>query len=143
MGCFFVGGLEEIRTPDPRNANAMRSQLRYKPIYARNYTAAAYACQEQGKEKGSRFPRGNLLLYLLFPEGNAAGFCIHSIHDGQRFQVVTQVADYISANLETLFNDNAKTLHGSAGAVGDGDQTLQGTAIGQKVINNQQMVIIA
>ena len=29
----FFGGLEEIRTPDPRNANAMRSQLRYKPGY--------------------------------------------------------------------------------------------------------------
>ena len=27
----LIGGLEEIRTPDPRNANAMRSQLRYKP----------------------------------------------------------------------------------------------------------------
>ncbi len=34
MGGLFFGGLEEIRTPDPRNANAMRSQLRYKPIFA-------------------------------------------------------------------------------------------------------------
>ena len=28
----LFGGLEEIRTPDPRNANAMRSQLRYEPL---------------------------------------------------------------------------------------------------------------
>ena len=28
---FLFGGLEGIRTLDPRNANAMRSQLRYKP----------------------------------------------------------------------------------------------------------------
>ena len=28
---FLIGGLEGIRTLDPRNANAMRSQLRYKP----------------------------------------------------------------------------------------------------------------
>ena len=28
----FFGGLEEIRTPDPHNANVVRSQLRYKPI---------------------------------------------------------------------------------------------------------------
>ena len=28
---FFIGGLEEIRTPDPHNANVVRSQLRYKP----------------------------------------------------------------------------------------------------------------
>lgn len=31
--CFF-GGPEEIRTPDPYNANVMRSQLRYGPKYA-------------------------------------------------------------------------------------------------------------
>ena len=28
---MFYGGLEEIRTPDPHNANVVRSQLRYKP----------------------------------------------------------------------------------------------------------------
>ena len=28
----FYGGLEEIRTPDPHNANVVRSQLRYKPV---------------------------------------------------------------------------------------------------------------
>ena len=33
MGGLFFGGLEEIRTPDPRNANAMRSQLRYEPLF--------------------------------------------------------------------------------------------------------------
>ena len=27
----IFGGLEEIRTPDPHNANVVRSQLRYKP----------------------------------------------------------------------------------------------------------------
>ena len=31
VGAFY-GGLEEIRTPDPHNANVVRSQLRYKPI---------------------------------------------------------------------------------------------------------------
>ena len=29
----FLGGPEEIRTPDPHNANVVRSQLRYKPIF--------------------------------------------------------------------------------------------------------------
>ena len=29
---FPYGGLEEIRTPDPHNANVVRSQLRYKPV---------------------------------------------------------------------------------------------------------------
>ena len=31
-GGVLFGGLEEIRTPDPHNANVVRSQLRYKPI---------------------------------------------------------------------------------------------------------------
>ena len=29
---LFFGGPEEIRTPDPYNANVMLSQLRYGPI---------------------------------------------------------------------------------------------------------------
>ncbi len=32
LGGDFFGGLEEIRTPDPHNANVVRSQLRYEPI---------------------------------------------------------------------------------------------------------------
>ena len=31
-GVFLFGGPEEIRTPDPYNANVMRSQLRYGPV---------------------------------------------------------------------------------------------------------------
>ena len=30
---FLVGGLEGIRTLDPHNANVVRSQLRYKPVW--------------------------------------------------------------------------------------------------------------
>ena len=30
---FLIGGLEGIRTLDPHNANVVRSQLRYKPLY--------------------------------------------------------------------------------------------------------------
>ena len=34
----FSGGPEEIRTPDPYNANVMRSQLRYGPMCLILYT---------------------------------------------------------------------------------------------------------
>ena len=38
-GGLLFGGLEEIRTPDPHNANVVRSQLRYEPkCYSQNYT---------------------------------------------------------------------------------------------------------
>ena len=32
MDVSLFGGPEEIRTPDPYNANVMRSQLRYGPV---------------------------------------------------------------------------------------------------------------
>ena len=35
----FSGGPEEIRTPDPYNANVMRSQLRYGPMDYRDIIA--------------------------------------------------------------------------------------------------------
>ena len=38
---FLFGGPEEIRTPDPYNANVMRSQLRYGPKFYSNYIAVA------------------------------------------------------------------------------------------------------
>ncbi len=45
-GDFLVGGLEEIRTPDPHNANVVRSQLRYKPEYLLpNYSPGKRDCQ--------------------------------------------------------------------------------------------------
>ena len=41
MGGDSSGGPEEIRTPDPYNANVMRSQLRYRPKYLRQNVAAS------------------------------------------------------------------------------------------------------
>ena len=36
---FLFGGPDRIRTDDPYNANVMRSQLRYRPIYFELYSA--------------------------------------------------------------------------------------------------------
>ena len=47
VGIFLFGGPEEIRTPDLRTANAMRSQLRYRPGYP-------YYSFETGKVKGKQ-----------------------------------------------------------------------------------------
>ena len=45
-GGVSFGGLEEIRTPDPHNANVVRSQLRYEPVdYIKNYSKAYHICQ--------------------------------------------------------------------------------------------------
>ena len=42
LAVFFFGGPEEIRTPDPHNANVMRSQLRYRPKSIIYYTQPAW-----------------------------------------------------------------------------------------------------
>ena len=39
FGFALFGGPEEIRTPDPYNANVMRSQLRYGPMDYRDIIA--------------------------------------------------------------------------------------------------------
>ena len=45
VAALFIGGLEEIRTPDPHNANVVRSQLRYKPGFLPNYNHIPSVCQ--------------------------------------------------------------------------------------------------
>ena len=81
------------------------------------------------------------IIPLLLPELDGASLRVHGIHDGQRLQPVAQVAQNLTANLEALFNDNAQTFHGSAGGLGNGNQTLQGAAIGKKIVDNQKVVV--
>ena len=45
VAVLFIGGLEEIRTPDPHNANVVRSQLRYKPGYGKIINRTRKVCQ--------------------------------------------------------------------------------------------------
>ena len=50
--CSFFGGPEEIRTPDPYNANVMRSQLRYRPM---GYSAIILPEKPDVKKKRGSF----------------------------------------------------------------------------------------
>ena len=78
-------------------------------------------------------------LFSLIPENNFAGGIVHRFHNGQTFQVITQIPNHVSTDLETLFDYDAQTFNGGTGAVGNGDQTLQGAAVGQKIVNDQQV----
>ena len=51
----LCGGLEEIRTPDPRNANAMRSQLRYKPIYYYDFIIALQFLKSRRRKRQKKW----------------------------------------------------------------------------------------
>lgn len=57
MIASLFGGLEEIRTPDPHNANVVRSQLRYKPLFTyRDIIALPRAKVKQNLLNSRNFP---------------------------------------------------------------------------------------
>ena len=76
---------------------------------------------------------------VLFTECNGAFLCIHTIHDGQRLHMVAKIPDYTAANLEALFDNDTAAFHDGTSRFRDGNQTLEGAAIGQKIINDQNV----
>ena len=60
---ILFGGPEEIRTPDPYNANVMRSQLRYRP---KNYLISILLRRREVKKN---FPGGNTSRFISFHFG--------------------------------------------------------------------------
>ena len=49
---------------------------------------------------------------------DGSGLCIHRIHNCQRLQVITQISDTSSAELEAFFDDNTDPLYHSARGFG-------------------------
>ena len=54
IGKPVCGGPEEIRTPDPYNANVMRSQLRYGPVHPAIIPPAPGIVKQKVAGKGRR-----------------------------------------------------------------------------------------
>ena len=77
---------------------------------------------------------------MISPEGDGSGFGVHSLDDGEGLQMVAEVPQTVTAVLKALLNHNAQTLHRSTGGLHDGNQTLNGAAVGKKIIHNQHMV---
>ena len=71
---------------------------------------------------------------LLRPEDDLAGGGVHTFHDSQRFQLDAGVPNEFAALLEALLDADADALHSGAGVLYQFDQSLQGAAIGQKVV---------
>ena len=55
--------------------------------------------------------------------------------------MITQIADPVATVLEAFFHGDAQAFHSSTGAFDDVDQTLQGAAVGQKIVDDQHPVI--
>ena len=78
---------------------------------------------------------------LFCAEGDGAA--VHGVDDGKALQAVAQFADPLAALLETLFDDDAAALHGGFGVLHQGDEALQGIAVGQKIVDDQHPIALA
>ena len=83
------------------------------------------------------------LKFILFPESDLAGVVIHGVYDCQRFQMIAQIPDDLAAYLKTLFHGNADAFYRSASLVYNGDQSLQGAAVGQEIIDDEDMASVS
>ena len=54
--------------------------------------------------------------------------------------MVAQVADDTAADLEALFDDNAASFNNGTGGFCNRDQALQGAAVGQEVVDDQNVL---
>jgi len=77
---------------------------------------------------------------LLRSEPNGARPGIHGLQDGQGFQMIAPFPDGFAAGLEALFNDDTAALHHGTGSLRNGDQSLQRAAVGQKIIDDQDVL---
>ena len=55
--------------------------------------------------------------------------------------MIAQIADHPSAHLEALFNHDAQTFNRGPGGFHNGNQPLEGTAVGQKIVDDQHMIL--
>ena len=77
---------------------------------------------------------------FLRTEANGTVAIVHGFHDGERLQLISLLADHLSALLEALFDYNADALNRSARILSDRDQTLQRATIGEKVVDDQYVI---
>ena len=82
-------------------------------------------------------------LFLLLAEDDLAGLRVHAVHDGERLEMVAEVADGAAAVLEALLDGDADALDRAAGLLNDGDQTLKRVAVGQKIVDEQHVIVCA
>ena len=88
--CFLSGGPEEIRTPDPYNANVVRSQLRYRPVWwmlCRPCSALRNICQLCYYTKSFLKCKGVIWNFnrRAVPDPAARKACGHFSRRGSRF----------------------------------------------------------
>ena len=74
----------------------------------------------------------------VFPEGQ--GIICHGINDGKGFQADAHIPDLLPTVLETFLDDDAGAFKNSSGFPDNFDQSQQGAAVGEKIVDQQNVI---
>ena len=75
-------------------------------------------------------------------EGYLAGLAVHIGDTGQALDAEAALAELIATALEALLNGDANAGNLGARSLADLDKTLERAAVGQKVVDNQDLVAL-
>ena len=74
-------------------------------------------------------------------ERDITGLGIHRLHNRQRVDIVSFLTQSVPATLESLFHGDADAFHRGAGMLADIDQAAQRLAVGQEIVDEQDMIL--
>ena len=80
-------------------------------------------------------------LLRLVAEHDLAGGAVHGLDDSEALQLDTLAADEVAALLEALLDGDADALDSGTSLLGQLQQTQQGAAVGQEVVDDENMVL--
>ena len=131
---FHTSGGRKFPHGNFRTTRVLRSQntdCRKNEVFRQSHTAC---------RRNASFATA---FFLLLAEDDLAGLRVHTVHDGERLEMVAEVADGAAAVLEALLDGDADALDRAAGLLNDGDQTLKRVAVGQKIVDEQHVIVSA
>lgn len=72
-------------------------------------------------------------------KGQAVG--AHGFDDGEGFDADALVTQAVAAVLKAFFDDDAAAFEGGAGGANDVDEALEGAAVGEEVVDDEDVVV--
>ena len=82
-------------------------------------------------------------LLRLVAEHDLAGGVVHGLDDSEALQLDALAADEVAALLEALLDGDADALDSGTSLLGQLQQTQQGAAVGQEVVDDENVVFVS
>ena len=117
-----------------------RMQLPPSPPPPTSPPTATASMVPNKKDRRSGLKGSWLILLRLLAEPDLTGGRIHGLDDGEALQLDALAADQLAALLEALLDGDADALDGGPGLIGQFQQAHQGAAVGQEIVDDEDMV---